>query len=425
MDNDTQPPQDFNNIAPPEAPQPGQQFKPDVPAQKPKKSKKKVVLITLLILLLLVGGAAAAYFLYFKKDTQTTSTEQSTQQPQTTQIGPQSIIVNEDNTATSLELTTKSLIKDASTTFKSENYSQATMTSTIHEENIAFVAAPKEKQTKYAIFYSNDSGASFTNVFETKGSTSENQIGDQITSIAFTKDGASLLLGYLPTPNSKNTVIQINLSDKTTKELFSIEDPGMFLKGGDQTRIIYTKSRCFNCGGEPPNAIYSYNLSTNKAEAIATTPLGLYIAGIAVNKDMDELSYYEASGVEGEAGITAGGPYTIKRLNLSTNQSKTGTTFGQTGQDIFADLGYMADGKTLFYADNKTVYAVSETETSELFTTSNTLYEVHYVSVDAVYVSTGNYESFKVSKFDTKTKQLSDILEGSIKTSVIGIPFKL
>jgi hypothetical protein len=255
-------------------------------------------------------------------------------------------------------------------------------------------------------------------VYETKAATA-GQMEDQITSVKFSSDGKSLVMGLLPSGTGKNVVTALNLKDKTTTTLFTADTAGLFIAGYDGKQVIYTKG-CYNCDGLLFSSIYSYNVSTKKESTIVKAATTSNLQNILTSPDFSQLSYLETATTEGEVGSVPAGPYSIKTVTLASNKTETVKTFGEKSKEIYVDLGYMPTGK-LYYAADKTVYALTGTNATDLFTTTKALYKVLYASNDAVIANIGNYQSFTVSKYDTTKKKLTDITKGTEKTSVIGV----
>lgn len=419
MDNDIQQPQDFNNIAPPEAPQPGQQFKPDVPAQKPKKSKKKIVLITLLILLL-AGGAAAAYFMYFKKDTQTTSTEQSTQQPETKQPGPVSLIYSENSKVTQLKITDKATSE--ALTIPNSGYPLETDT---HKEKSVFIV-PSAYQGKDAVYYSNDNGQSFTKIYEGKAPVATDQLGEQITDVIFSNDGSSVLIGVLNQPGNGNTLTQISLDGTyQPNQLMTIETAGAFFYGyDDESQKVVLREGCYNCGGGYPTEVSVYDVKSKQKGTVIKSDKP--IISFSINNDFTEALYVTGVPKEDIGGIFATGPYEATMLSNPTDSAsiKTTTLPPKGGAEVLSVVtGFTNDSQVPYASFGTKLYTYKDGKEQEFYTPSKPIQDVYYIDNKQVISKNGEGDAFTVNHFVLEGTQNNSLLEGTQITYVIGTTY--
>jgi hypothetical protein len=410
------------NYQPP-IPQPGQQFQPKIsePIIHRKKSKKKLLIVILLVLLL-AGGAAAAYFLLLKKDATAPATQNATHdQPKTT--GPVALSYiqaqpNSPDTIITIDLSDES----KKSSFEIKDY-EAIMESDVVGNTIAFTAAPKAGNTQTAVFYSDDSGFSFNKVFETKQSNNQDSLGEQITSIKLSSDGTTIAIGLLSYSTRKNTVIEIDPSSKNTKDLFTSEEEGVFVNAYQKdVQLIYTTG-CYNCGGENPTTIYSYNIKGKKETSLVTTQATFDRKNIQVNSDFSSLVFAEATLVESEVGNVPSSPYTIKQFDLSGSSSKTLATVDTNDEQVpnFA-VNFLAQSSTPYYIAGKKVTSLGGNEPITLFeSTQDDVYEVYYANQDVTYFSLGQGNPTTTWVYKNSDKSLTQLLKEVEVLGILGI----
>lgn len=415
---------DLEPQAPP--PQPGQQFKPDTPLNKPKKSKKKIVLI-ILLLLVLTGGAAAAYFLFYKKDVAAPAPQPQSQQTQDKMVTSGPVALSYITRASSEKPDTiNSLVLSDNSTgkpFELAGY-QAAMDSDIVGNSIAILATPKQGNSQSAIFYSNNNGETYTKIFETEASSESASLGDQITSLSLSSDGSSVAIGLLPNETGKNVATEIDPKTKTTKTLFTSDQAGVFIHGYNKDKqIVYTKG-CYNCGGELQKTIYSYDINNKKESVLTTTKDAFDKNSIIANKDFSSIAYIETGlSVEEIGDPFPMAPYNIKQINLDDGKVKTLKTIGKTGERLVTlSLGFMADGKTPYYVAEKTITALNNTRETVLFeSTKDYIYAAYYASNDMLYFSLGSDNPTLIYSYKNSDKKLTQLLKDTRVLRIIGI----
>ena len=419
MDNDTQQPQDFNNIAPPEAPQPGQQFKPDTPIQKPKKSKKKIIIIAL-VLLLLVGGTAAAYFLYFKKDAPEPASPQSTQQPETKQPGPVALIYSENSKVTQLEITDKA--KSEIMTIANSGYPLETDT---HEEKAVFIV-PSEESGKDTVYYSDNNGQSFLKIYEGKAPAASDQLGEQITDVLFSNDGSSIVIGVLSQAGGGNTLTQIPL-DGTYKpsQLMKIEAAGAFFYGyDDESQKIVLREGCYNCGGGYPTAISMYDMKTKEKSAVVKSDKP--IISFSINDDLTQAIYVAGVEAENDGGLFATGPYTTYLVSNPGQSSITKTTTlpnKGASEPLPVVTGFTNDNQIPYASFGTSLYTYKDSKEQEFYTPSKPIQEIYYVDEKQIVSKNGESDAFTINHFVLEGNQNTLLLEGTQITYVIGTTY--
>jgi hypothetical protein len=418
--------QQLNSEPQPTPPQPGQQFRPETPINKPKKSKKKIVLIILLLLVLL-GGAAAAYFLYFKKDATAPAPQPQSQQTQEAQqaTGPISLVYAQSTTNSAddpFNLNTLTLGDNKTAqSYDLSSFSANILDTAIYNQQIAFViGGSADKTAPTTVLYSSDAGKSFKAIWKGKDSTSSAGLGDQITSIVFSSDGSSLLVGHLPKNAEKNQITEITLqNDPKTTVLLTIDLPGAFLYGFNKTsgQIIYHEG-CYNCSGSGPDKMLTYNTKTKTKSNILESEQTILEA--SPSKDFTKLLYTEATIEDGLISSDTA----VKELNLSSKKTETLYVKPKNDPQILS-AGYMTDGKTAYFTTEKSVTKLQPNKQTTLFTTTGQIIKSLYVSNSEVVVQTGNpVNEFKVSSFKVQEKKTNDILSGSdITHRLVGVTY--
>lgn len=431
--NDEQQPPTTPTINPQEPdftpPAPGAQVSTEDGAKMrpPKKSKNKL-LLTLLFIILLTAGAAAAYLLYFKKDA--SAPEPQAQQTQQTPAvaGPNSLIYAEAKSATSdstgpFEM--KSLLvndKEISTGYDLTKFESGVMMSAVNGEKIALaIGGSTDKPVPTTVLYSDDNGKSYKSIWKAKTAPSSTVMGDQITSIIFSSDGTSVIIGYLPESDRKNQITEISLQGKnTTTLLTTTEEAGAFLYGYDKARgqVIYTTG-CYNCGGGGPKKIFVYNSKTKASSTLFESKQNIW--NINPNKAYEKLLFSESTIEEG----TVTSDTAIKEISLADKKVQTLFTKPKSQPQIL-NLDYMNDGVTPYYVTEKAVVSLKPNKQTDIFTTDKRLLDVLYMDEIQVIVKTGDpIGKFVISKFTMESKETSQILQGADPTHrIIGVTVK-
>lgn len=409
--------------APP--PQPGQQFKPETPLNKPKKSKKKIIL-TILLLLALTSSAAAAYFFFFKKDAAAPASEPQSQQtqenPKQNASQPVSLITttNPVDLNTPASVSTLQLSSNETISFdrKIGNYGG----SIVHNNKVALVGnTTADFPIPPTVFISNDNGTSFTELWKAQ------EESDSITDIAFSTDGSKLLIASLKDGQDTNKLIAININDNSKQELVTIDQPGVFLYGynADKNQVIYAKQGCWGCGGSVASytPIFLYDGASKKTTEIYETKLPSAINGenLVIDSSFTNIFFFEAGTKDGEVGPELTGPFAIKKLNIASKQIKTLRSFGTTNVNPVIKLGFIADSTDLYYQEDKSVYQLNqEGKSTLLFKSSQPIYDIYWVGKEEIYVGNGDYTSQVVNKFSIKDQSVKQILKANSLT-VVGI----
>lgn len=414
---------------------------------KPHSNKKLYIIIGAILAILL---AVSAYFLLRKDNSKTTQANTATSQ--TTKNKPidtkkdQEVAKEQvaDNVVYSF---TESDNKPYSVFWRPASAGQRTLSTTMSNKtrsgysdvkmgNVAYVSSPDSGATdSLAVYFSKDSGKTFKKIYSLPVNKETSQVGDQITSIKISNDGSKVVVGYLP-GDSSNQVTEINPDTLATKKLFTSTKAGVFITAYDSVseKIIYSEG-CFNCDGNIGNTVVVRNLKTGQIKELVKSTDTMIKQSVSVNADFTELLVEGVTKDLNSAvkdsffGYYMGAPYTVISVNIDSAVEKSIASFGEKQKDpnspaVHSSIGYMADGKTAYYALDKQVYSLSSGKPTLLYEAPKGLYSVYFVSDASVVAGYGTYNDFVLNNFSTKDKKVTQILSGDNKTSIFGVTTK-
>ena len=384
---------------------------PAMPLPIVEKKKSKLPLVLLIILLLVGGGAAAWWFLLREEAsapaTQTTPAT-STQEQTAIKTGLNTLPYwASSETGKPGALFWTPLDGGAAVEAKALGSEQTVMEGLTNRNNVLFRTSGANGET---IFLSTDGGKTYESIVTTKGG-SGSDLGEQITSVAFSKDGSKIVMAVLV--DGTNTVKQYDLATKETKDLFSVDKAGVFIQAydSDKNTIIYSTG-CYNCDGNRGVPLLLRDLAkAADTELIADSASG-YVFQHTFKEDMTKMLY--VTGAASTEGIGPAAPYKVMELDIAT---KTSTTLKEVKDSENVFVGYSKDGTAYYAAGNK----VQTVKDVLLYESSKPIFGVHYVDAENVVVSSGTFSDFQVVNFEVKANKVTDLLSGGNNTKLAGV----
>jgi cytoskeletal protein RodZ len=392
---------------------------------KQKGEKKKLLLIVGLVVILL-GGLAYWWFM-MRDNNNTTDTNTTTKnQSQTTQSTNTYTPVNVayafkgDNTPYTLYTRPAAGGERVAANQKLET-SEYITDSDVNGDSIV-LASDK------AIYTSTDGGKTYKSVVKVTQ-------GEEITSVKLSSDGKSMVYGFLAGGSTKNIVKTSGLDGSGSKDLFTSEKMGVLITGYSSTKqqIIYRES-CWGCDG-PAELPILRDLKSNKTTNILSNKEQVEIAEVAVSSDFTTLVYSQATynATQDEPGYAATAPFTIHKIDLSSNKDSTIATFGTkdeknpNGTLRFRQVhvGFAAGSSSIYYTDDSKLYLVSADKTSLIYEATKPLLYVPFVGSDTVIAGSGDQTAdYKLVNYNYISKKSIDIFSGDNNTVIFGVTTK-
>lgn len=269
------------------------------------------------------------------------------------------------------------------------------------------------------VWYSEDSGETYTKVFEQKP-TAEDQ-WDQITSAKFSSDGSHAVIAYLPYNSDSNTVKEIDLAAKTATDLFTVDTSGVFIKGydSDSNQILYT-SGCYNCDGNREGILYRRDTSeTDGAESIVFDISEGFTEQIVPSSELDKVLVLRCVFTDSSGQNSS---LSVEEFDQASNEF---SKLVDIGEYTPVTIGYAPQDGAAYYSKGGSVYFIDpDGEDTAQFTSSSQIYDVHVLSKENVIVSTGTFDNFRVIEYTVSSNSTSTLLEGDDSTNVIGVTRK-
>ena len=414
---------------------PAEHFEP------PKKHLGVKQKILFLVVVALLGGAAAAYLLVFKGEPEDTADRPGASQrgrqddKKTASAGrPDTVaysFASDGNAPPSLYWRpAESGERTEVLKLQPQSY---VIDWSMRESRVAVVIEERQQQK---ILYSQDGGRSYETIFTGKKAP-DGQLGEQVTSIIFSSDSRSIVIGLLAAPGGFNAITQIVLSgENEASELHRVSQAGVFLEGYDPIngKLIYFTG-CYNCDGNFSDTLYITDLKNKITNQLISSDK--FNFDIQVREDFQELLLVKNdrafSGL-GEENLL-GQPYEISKLDIASKKETKLAVVGakgaleQTppfGDPVAVSAGYIANQKDVFFVADKKLYALrGQLAPSLLFESQQPIGKVYFAGDDTVIAATGDiYQDFVLSRFDVKTQALATILNGDANTRIFGVSLK-
>jgi cytoskeletal protein RodZ len=407
-----------------------QTYKQDPNTDKPKKSKKKLI-IFMIILLLIIGGIAAWFFLGSKKaeapQGNSNQNNQKTAQTETQELKPYALAYSYQTEETdftpdcSPPPAQQAYLNpiDGSEKIKSTEFGNVIIGDTsLDKQKVVVVSYSGCDVTGgQLLWFSQNSGKSYDKIYSAKKPESSESLGEQITSVAISSDGKSVVFALLESSGNKNTVKEVNTETKVVKDLFIIEQRGVFIRGYDKANNkIYYFVGCYNCGGNNFNKLYVRNAESDKEEVVFEhNRIGYQTV---FNNDFSKILVNKAS--QGD-GIGGGPPYDIEEFDMETKVFKNLETINE--KDVVI-IGYTEKQEPYYTSQNKIVKKVEDGTKITVYNSPKTILDVLLVSEDQVIISEGEYNNFEINNYNVKDKNTTLIVKGDEKTKTFGITWK-
>lgn len=401
-----------------------------LPIVEPKSTSRKslVILLILLSILSLGGGSAFAYY--------------------TLQANKPQPVVKVVTTPTPLPAP-KPLVADAllyETSVPGKNVGTcSTSTSTLYRQPISGEAAAKvldvpdyqeithqivrNKQVVIEtgatcaskagsqLWISSDSGNTFTKLYELPSKS------DSVTSINFSNDSKSIVIGALSNASKTNTIQTIDITTKKVTDLFTLNKEGVYLLGYDvkNQKIYYYTSPCFGCDAGSYETAWAYDLAKKTETKLFDADKDSIIYNLSMSSDLSKILRLQYTGTTSPKG-----DYTVDEYTVTTNKVSPVAKFTKTTANSQAHSGYTNDGD-IYYSFDKSLYSVStKTNTPSLIMTpTNTLANVFYADKNKVIVELGdNTVSAQVVLYNIGDKSTSKLLDYKYPSSISGVVLK-
>ena len=393
---------------------------------KPKGSKRKKLLISLAVVLLLAGAAAAWFLIIGKEKAQAPAANDRSAaagDDTKTELKPARVAYAFGDAAErDVNIFSKPLTggdRSGNTTFLKNNYLTQYG---VHKNKVFYITEPgfgARTDAAPTIRYSEDGGKSYTTVYEGNVIGTSN-LGDQITSARFSSDGSRIVFGLLPKDGSNNQVKELDPSTKAVKDLFTVEQRGVFIHAYDVSRqlLFYTQG-CYNCDGVALHTMLARDLKTNTGSTLYEDS-ERQIINLAFNQDLSKLLVVSGSG-ETESGFGAGAPFKLREFDVAAKTFKT--LLSDTDSTISA-IGYSEEGLVYFASKNKVTQVAANGNQSVLFEAAKPIYQVLFVSQDQVVAGVGDVSDFELANYDVKENKTTSILSGDNVTYLFGVTWE-
>jgi hypothetical protein len=215
-----------------------------------------------------------------------------------------------------------------------------------------------------------------------------------------------------------NTVKEIDLSTKKVKDLFSANASGVFIYAYDRAKKhIYYNTGCYNCDGNSNDKLLLRNLADNSDSTVLANNGKSSFGATIPNSTVTKLLLIAGTVSETELGSTP--PYTLREFDVASKQAKDLLTISE--DIMYSTVGYR-DGGGIYYVKGNALYGLNESGASSvLYQSDKPILDVFYVGNDAVVVSTGEYNDYRLIKYNLADKSSANILNGDEKTRIFGV----
>lgn len=386
---------------------------------KPKRSKKPLVII--LVLLLLAGAGYGAWYYYnnYYKDTKPAATEQTaeTEAPVLTYEPTAVVYAFRESEDVPYALYWRPAGGGERAEVMKLDRDDGVSNSDVYGNNVVF-------QSNKGIFVSTDSGQSYNQVMQLNAE-------EQITSIKFANDGSKIVFGHLPDVNGKNTVKSMDLDGQNVTDLFTSEEPGIYILGYlvGEKKIIFNRG-CYNCDGNLTDP-YLRNLASNEETRLITPESGQVMFKAVPSYDLNKVVYvYGGEPVSDDPFALPLTPYTIAVLDVASGESTTITTVGETnetnpnGTPKSRDtlVGFLAGSNTVYYTDESQLFTFQSNTPTLAYESKDTILYVPFINDSAVIAGSGaNTGNYALMNYNIKTQKAADIFSGDNNTFILGV----
>ncbi|MDQ5982694.1 MAG: hypothetical protein QG549_691 [Patescibacteria group bacterium] len=379
----------------------------NLPIVEPKSTSRKglIILLVLLGLLSLGGGSAFAYYIVTTNKPKPVVANVATPSPTVT---PKPLVADAVLYQTSVagknvgtcSTSTATLYRQsvgggkATKVLDIPDYQDLAWQDTYKDQVAVITSAACASKTGPQIWFSTDSGNSFSKLFEAPSKD------DVITSMKFASDGKTVAFGYLGNGLLKAVVKEIDTSSKETKDLFTSTEAGVYIKGYDHKNgKIYFNQGCYGCDSSTEKPLSVYDI-TNKSTSPVFTDTASLSYGTVLNSDFTKGVRIRATSV-GAVGTKS---YDKADYVIDEFDTKTGTLSAVTtselkdSQQLGISAGFTQDGMVYYTKENDIYVVDKDNKSTVLLTSENPIITVYSIGNSIViykniYVDDGNKDS--------------------------------
>ncbi len=409
----------------PDAPLPSE---PDTPPKKPKSKKKLLIIIGIVVAVLLTAGAL--WYFLIRDSGQTAETSQEQQVAEVTEREYEGLpdtvaYAYRDIDSEPYKIYTRPAVSGERAEAMTLPAGVYISHSAVHGNQVVFVTEPEAATDEVlTIWYSDDAGASYREIYKDEAITAEDSIGTQVTSIIFSTDGSVVLAGILPADGG-NQVTELSLDGlNQQKVIFTTDDRGVALEGYDRAnqKTLYF-SGCYNCDGIIHKTLNLYDESSDSTVTVYDSPV--VQLNVAVKDDFSKVLISEGTSDESTADELGGGlaaPYTIK--TIAVEEGAVAETLTQV-DELVTEVGYTyAD--TGYYVTQQEIIRLNDATPSLAYETAGIIINsgAYFVGEDSVVVAVGEFFDFALDYFKSGSEAPVNVLQGDANTIVFGVPIK-
>lgn len=394
------------------------------PSKRKKPSKKKQTILTVLVALFLIGAGAAGAWFVLKESPEPSSTQADTTQPsdQTAQkaivqsLTPTAIAYAYGESGGTQELFWRPVTGGDRTSAKPLSDNQLVTSYDISGSQVISVVSAAGDQ----LWYSKDSGKTYTQIFSSNPAPFSDQLHDTITSVTFSHDGSSIIFAFLPSGSNQNTIKEINPETKQVTDLFAIESPGVLLKGylKNTGEILYYRG-CYQCS-QPPTQLLKRSMSSS-SDSVLYEENTRISEQVAVDRSGTKLLILNST----RLGDTLGGeaPYYITEVNVSSAEAQDLLVLSSVPTDTRPRIGYSDADETVYYSSGSSVYSITDGVGTKLFEAASSILDVFLVDDKQVIASSGDHNDFTLTNYNIQSGQSTIILSGDANTTILGVTY--
>ena len=398
---------------------------PQVKIGKWYKSKQFIILV-----LLLIVGAGVTWYLTKNHKSSQPSTSQATgtvnQQTEVKELKPAIIAYSyktaeptqgggceSSESSSKFELFWRPATGGDRTT-AGEIGSKLVSQSDVSREKVVIVTTPEcGGSSTTDVLVSKDSGKTYEKIFSTNPSK-DGQMEEQITSVKLSNDGSSVVIAVLPGGSSQNTVKEIDISTKQSKDLFTIEQQGVFIEGYNKPKNqIYYYVGCYNCDGNTYNKLYVRDTINDKEDVVYEHDR--ITEQTVFNKDFTKILLAKWTAGEGLGG---GPPYDIEEFDIGSKQS---VNLKKINEGTSPRIGYTKEDVPYYTSDTKVSKIAADKSETIVFEAAKPILNVYLVSADQVIASSGEYNDNVLTNYTLSDKKTIEILKGDTNTNIFGV----
>lgn len=415
-----------------------------LPIVPPKSTSRRglIILIVLLGLLSLGGGSAFAYYMLQGSKPKPAVANVATPTPLPT---PKPLVADAVLYATSVPgknvgscaTSTSTLYRQplsgtkATKVFDAPDYQLIAEQDSYRDQVIISTVGACGSKAGQQIWYSADSGNSFSKLYETPAKD------DAITSIKFASDGKTIAFGYLANGSKEAVLKELNVATKKSKDLLTASNPGIYIRGFDQANgKIYYVEGCYGCDPAADSVLSVYGMQKNTIATLYDEDNYSYSVQFNMNYSKG-IKVHAISPTTFNANGTGYVDYVIDEFDTTSGTATALTTSELKNVPLVSILaGYLDDG-TVYYVKGKDMNILGKDKKSTvLLTSDNTINTIYTASKDTViYKNSHTNDGAEKAKtdvytdrvilYDVKTKKSTQIVAfKDYQSTILGITWK-